>query len=71
MRPGVWPKQAKENLINILSNSKDEDVRNWATLIGNTDDSIFFEKFKEQTKQHDEYRRTDFNKTFSELVKYL
>lgn len=71
MRPGIWPTEARQNLIDTLSSSNDADIRSWATLISNTDDSIFFEKFKEQTKQHDEYRRTDFNKTFSELVKYL
>jgi MoaA/NifB/PqqE/SkfB family radical SAM enzyme len=71
MRPSVWSALAKEYIINKLHLSQHSDVKQWATMLINTDDSDLFEKFKEKTKAHDQYRSLDFAKTFPELAQYI
>jgi len=71
MRPSVWSDRAREAITNKLSASNDQDVRQWAVLMQNTDDSNLFNEFKKKTKLHDEYRTLSFAKTFPELAIYI
>jgi hypothetical protein len=71
MRPSVWPKPVRDIIISKLTSSKDPDVKQWAELIRNTDDSNLFSEFKEKMQKHDEYRALSFAQTFSELANYI
>ena len=71
MRPTVWPYPARQDIIDQLSNSDYDDVRTWAQLMINEDDSALFETFKTRLHQHDQYRNVDFVATFPEMAKYL
>lgn len=71
MRPTVWPMQVKEIIYKKLSTSSYSEVLNWARLIMLEDDSIMFEEFQKRVKWHDNYRKTDFAKTFPEIAKYI
>jgi hypothetical protein len=71
MRPSVWANSARDVIINKLYSSIDPEVKQWALLLSNTDDSTLFTEFKEKMKLHDKYRSTNFAKTFPELAKYI
>jgi len=71
LRPSVWPKPAKAAIVNKLQSSIIEDVRVWAKLIQNTDDSKLFEQFQQFVQRHDQYRNLNFQTTFPEMAKYL
>ena len=70
-RPSVWSATAKTKIIAQLNQSQFKDVKNWAELMANTDDSFQFEKFKKQIIAHDQYRNLDFTQTFPELAQYI
>lgn len=69
MSPGVWPD--KKHLVQHLSTSNYEDVRVWAEMINNVDDSDQIEEFCKRLHQHDQYRGTDFKTTFPEMASYI
>jgi len=71
LRPSVWHEAAKLAIVNKLQSSTIEDVRTWANLMQNTDDSNLFNKFKQFVQRHDQYRNLDFKTTFSELARYI
>jgi len=71
MRPTVWPEMARQEIAKHLNHSVHEDVRTWAQLLSNEDDSDLFEIFKTRLQQHDQYRKVSFELTFPELEKYL
>jgi hypothetical protein len=71
MRLSVWPTAAKEYIINKLNSSQHPDVKKWAVLLTNTDDSVLFKNFKEKMQAHDRYRSLNFADTFPELAKYI
>lgn len=71
MRPTVWPQLAREFIAEKLQTSSHEDVRIWAQLVLDNDDSDQFEMFVSRLKQHDAYRGLDFGLVFPELVKFL
>jgi hypothetical protein len=69
MRPTVWPN--KQHIVGHLSRSQYEDVRTWAEMIDNSDDSDQFEEFCKKLHQHDQYRGLDFSQTFPEMAHAL
>ena len=71
MRPTVWPLEICKNIADHLNSSNHGDVRVWAGLVTNENDSKHFETFCTKMQQHDQYRELDFNNTFPELSKYL
>ena len=71
MRPTVWSDSARSAIVDRLSTSKYEDVRTWAQLVANNNDSQHFDTFVERTRQHDEYRKLNFATTFPEMAQYL
>jgi MoaA/NifB/PqqE/SkfB family radical SAM enzyme len=71
MRPSVWTTPAKEYIINKLQSSQHLDVKQWAVLLTNTDDSNLFKDFKEKMQIHDQYRSLNFAKTFPDLAEYI
>lgn len=70
MRPSVWSEIAKHVIIEKLQGGTD-DAQIWADLIANTDDSNYFDLFRERVKWHDQYRGLDFAKTFPEMSVFL
>lgn len=71
MRPTVWPKSVRAAIAEHLNNSNWTDVKNWAGLLNNGDDSNHFELFREKLHQHDQYRKLNFSNTFPELALYI
>ena len=71
LRPSVWPDSAKSIIVNKLQSSIIDDVRAWANIMQNTDDSKLFTQFQQYVQQHDQYRHTDFATTFPELAPYI
>jgi sulfatase maturation enzyme AslB (radical SAM superfamily) len=71
LRPSVWPKSVKSVIVKKLQSSIIDDVRAWANLMQNSDDSNLFTQFQQYVHQHDQYRNTDFSKTFPELAPYI
>jgi hypothetical protein len=71
MRPSVWPNAAKNKIISHLESSSWPEVKIWAGLLANSDDSEHFEKFQQRLHQHDNYRQLDFARTFTELASYI
>jgi MoaA/NifB/PqqE/SkfB family radical SAM enzyme len=71
MRPSVWTGDARAAILDKLSESQYPDVHAWKEMITNSDDSASFETFKNFLHQHDQYRGTDFAKTFPELARYV
>jgi hypothetical protein len=71
LRPSVWPSTAKDFIIDKLSTSKYADVQQWATLINNSDDSKYFDQFKQYVQTHDTYRKLSFSNTFPEITKFI
>jgi sulfatase maturation enzyme AslB (radical SAM superfamily) len=69
MKPGVWPN--KQVIINQLIKSPYLEVRIWAEMIRNIDDSEHYEEFCQRLHQHDQYRGLDFGKTFPEMAPYI
>lgn len=69
MRPSVWPNT--QYIIDHLFQSQYEDVRIWAGMIDNSDDSDQFEEFCKKLHQHDQYRGLDFAQTFPEMAHAL
>lgn len=71
LRPSVWPNSAKQAIVDKLQSSTDQDVRTWADLMQNTDDSVLFDKFKQFVQRHDTYRNLNFKTTFPDLAYYI
>jgi hypothetical protein len=71
MRPSVWPKEVKEQIVTHLRKSTNQDVLTWADLLSNTDDSQHFDAFKKSIILHSEYRAQQFHKDFPELVEWI
>jgi MoaA/NifB/PqqE/SkfB family radical SAM enzyme len=71
MRPTVWASHAKQKIIDCLNQSQHQDVKNWANLMEQNDDSNMFEQFQQRLHQHDQYRNTTFASTFPELAPYI
>jgi sulfatase maturation enzyme AslB (radical SAM superfamily) len=71
LRPGVWPADVRQQLIQHLKSSQHLDVRIWAELIRNSDDSEYFDNFKSYVKMHDQYRGLNFKNTFPEMAEFL
>lgn len=71
MRPTVWLRPAKDKIANRLNQSQIDDVKNWAALILNEDDSQHWEDFKKYLVLHDQHRNTDFGSVFPELAEYI
>lgn len=71
MQPEVWTDDAKEYIIKHLQSSNYPGVVQWASLLKNTDNSVMFESFKKYLHKHDQYRNTNFIKTFPELATYI
>jgi MoaA/NifB/PqqE/SkfB family radical SAM enzyme len=71
MRPTVWGNDAKQKIINKLIQSSHTDVNNWAKLMSQNDDSDLFGQFQQRLHQHDQYRNTNFAKTFPEMAHYI
>jgi MoaA/NifB/PqqE/SkfB family radical SAM enzyme len=71
MRPEVWPITAKQFIMKKLQHSTHLDVLNWSQLLITQDNSQYFMQFQNAVKQHDDYRGTNFNLTFSEMAMFL
>lgn len=71
MRPTVWAGHAKQKIIDCLNQSQHQDVKNWAVLMEQNDDSNMFEQFRQRLHQHDQYRNIHFARTFPELAPYI
>jgi MoaA/NifB/PqqE/SkfB family radical SAM enzyme len=71
MRPSVWPEHVRTAIADHLTTSEHTDVRNWARLILNSDDSSNFSTFATKTQEHDKYRGLDFASTFKEMAVFL
>jgi len=71
MRPTVWPKQARDYIVNHLKSSRHPDISTWAQLIDNLDDSNYFDLFKLRTSQHDQYRNLNFKQVFPEMEQWI
>ena len=71
LRPSVWPEPAKGSIVNKLQSSIIEDVRTWANLMQNTDDTNLFDQFKQFVQRHDQYRNLNFKNTFPDLAQYI
>jgi MoaA/NifB/PqqE/SkfB family radical SAM enzyme len=71
MRPSVWHSTAKNFIVEHLMTSQYPDVLTWAALINNSDDSEFFDTFKQRCHEHDQYRKTSFANVFPELAPYI
>jgi hypothetical protein len=71
LKPSIWPKLAKSIIVKKLQSSTIDDVRVWANLMQNTDDSELFTQFQKYVYQHDQYRNTNFANTFPELAPYI
>jgi MoaA/NifB/PqqE/SkfB family radical SAM enzyme len=71
MRPTVWHGKAKQAIIKRLYKSKFIDVRKWAQLMLENDDSEHYDAFVKRTAWHDQYRGTNFSKIFPEMSEYL
>jgi sulfatase maturation enzyme AslB (radical SAM superfamily) len=56
LRPAVWPETTKQAIVNKLKSSTIDDVRVWAELVQNTNDSALFEQFKQFVNLHNQYR---------------
>jgi MoaA/NifB/PqqE/SkfB family radical SAM enzyme len=69
MRPTVWPNQ--EHIATELEKSLHEDVRTWAGMIRDTNESHLFDRFCERLHQHDQYRGLNFADTFPEMAPYI
>jgi MoaA/NifB/PqqE/SkfB family radical SAM enzyme len=69
MRCTVWPDPGF--IIKHLSVSEFDDVKNWISLLQTQNDSDQFFTFVQRTKQHDDYRKTQFESVFPELVAHL
>ena len=70
LRPSVWPEMAKLVIVKKLQSSIIDDVRAWANLMQNTDDSKLFTQFQQFVHKHDQYRNLNFKATFSEMAQY-
>lgn len=71
MRPTVWCASARERIVEHLNTSQHADVRQWAQLLANNDDSEYFDEFKHRLHMHDQYRKLNFVATFPELAEYI
>ena len=71
MRPTVWTAPARQRIVDCLQQSQHDDVRTWANMIDQSDDSQLFEQFQQRLHQHDQYRNTNFADTFPEMAQYI
>jgi MoaA/NifB/PqqE/SkfB family radical SAM enzyme len=69
MRPTVWPD--REHIVTQLQHSEFEEVRAWAAMVRETDESDLFEEFCQRLHQHDQYRGVDFRIIFPEMAPYI
>lgn len=71
MRPTVWCEPARRLIVEHLNTSQYADVKSWAQLIADNNDSEHFDEFKNKLYLHDQYRKLDFASTFAELAVYI
>lgn len=71
MRPSVWQLDARKHIVDRLRGSNNEDVNVWAELVSSSDDSEYFDQFKNKLMLHDQYRNLDFAETFPEMASYI
>jgi radical SAM protein with 4Fe4S-binding SPASM domain len=71
MRPTVWPLETRQIISQHLAQSTRAEVKRWAQLMLNHDDSHGFELFKQRLREHDIYRKLDFNTVFPELTQWV
>jgi radical SAM protein with 4Fe4S-binding SPASM domain len=71
LRPSAWHSTAKQCIINKLNSSQVPEVRDWAQLVEQNDDSDQFDNFKQYIQRHDQYRQLRYQDTFAELGKFL
>jgi MoaA/NifB/PqqE/SkfB family radical SAM enzyme len=69
MSPAVWPN--KEHIVKQLQLSQFEEVKTWADMIADTNQSELFDQFCEKLHQHDQYRGLDFKIIFPEMAPYI
>lgn len=70
LRPTVWKKDANNFILDKLTHSK-FDLRNFISLLQNEDSSEHFDLFRNRLLRHDNYRKTNFQKTFPEMFEFL
>jgi len=68
--PSVFPKEIREKISNILDQSKIKEVRKLKDYL-QYDNSKHFEQFLKTTRQLDNIRNQNFQKTFPELVELI
>jgi len=71
MRPSVFTKQIKKQIVDKMRKSIHEDVHTWASYIENNDSSEYYDKFLQMKDAHDLFRNTNFSKTFPELEELI
>lgn len=71
MRPTIWPEPARQFICDRLAKSRHEALRSWSAMIACEDDSGHFETFKQMMIKHDQFRGTDFVRTFPEMSRFL
>jgi hypothetical protein len=71
MQVAVWPQPVRIAIANHLDNSQHLDVKVWAQLLLKSDNSQYFDQFKQRMHQHDQYRNLDFKVVFPELSQYI
>jgi molybdenum cofactor biosynthesis enzyme MoaA len=71
MRPAVWDRHARKDIVEKLKTSQYAEAQTWAKLIENTDDSNLFNQFKQFVQRHDQYRNLNFKTTFPEMAQYI
>jgi radical SAM protein with 4Fe4S-binding SPASM domain len=71
MSPTVWSAATRKFIADHLNNSQYNDVKQWAQLMANNDDSEYFDEFKKKLQLHDQHRKLDFANTFPELANYI
>lgn len=71
LNPGVLPDFIKVPAIKKLLSSEFVDVRQFAKIVYNTDNSQEFDNFLHRTTVHDNYRNLNFAKVFPELAEMI
>jgi MoaA/NifB/PqqE/SkfB family radical SAM enzyme len=69
-RCSIFPTHAREIIKNKLLNSKYEDLQKISQWL-DTDDTLFLDKFRENIKLHDSYRKESFKQVFPEIYNWL
>jgi len=69
-RCSIFPSEHKEIIKNKLLSSSHEDLQNISQWL-NDDDSVLLDKFRENIKLHDAYRKESFKQVFPEIYSWL